>query len=172
MRKALTIALIISVVSSCRLSPPDCDDPTFLRITQDVATFGVTELYRAAALDCPPTTESLLERTSELLDGGDAAERFEVGRTLWYREEFDLGYSLVCLSAHQRHQDAQEWLAGRYQYGWLGRRHYPGLSPREVDYVEAYKWYSIAFYGADTGCRPERFREKSNVSGRDLGGLK
>jgi hypothetical protein len=75
------------------------------------------------------------------MEGGDAAEQFEVGVVLGIRAEYELSFRLVCRSAHQRYRDAQNWMARRYHFGF---------TPREVDLVQAYKWYQIAFYGAET----------------------
>jgi hypothetical protein len=73
--------------------------------------------------------------------GGDAAEQFDGGVRRGSRTEYELRFRLVCRSAHQRYQDAQNWMARRYRFGF---------APREVDLVQAYKWYQIAFYGEET----------------------
>jgi TPR repeat protein len=107
-------------------------------------TAGITEIIREIELDCPPyqnvSTETLRLRAAELKEEGDAAEQFNVGLALRYRGEIELGYRLVCLSAPQGFQDAQNWMARRYHFGF---------PPVEADLVQAYKWYQIAFYGAD-----------------------
>jgi TPR repeat protein len=91
------------------------------------------------ALDCPPSTTTLRWRASELIDGGDAVEQFEVGVTLRSRGERELGDRLICLSAHQGLQNGQAWMAHLYRYG------YP---PHKPNLVQAYKWYAISYKGS------------------------
>jgi hypothetical protein len=143
-RTIFIIPLIMTGLSGCQYPNPrtdvKCGDTLLKRVADGVLTLGVIEVYRATALDCPPSTTTLRRRAEELVEGGDAAEQFIVGATLRLRQEFELGDRLICLSAHQRYQSAQAFMA-------LGDQH--GLPMIEDDLVQAYKWYNLAFYSVE-----------------------